>query len=444
MQRQEIDLSHGGWFGGKVGAVQTADMVNVSMGDSIESTMKFNIRCAPLRSPILLGMKIDCITFYVPHRHVYGEAWMNLIRQGVDASTVLPARNLAAKWWCLGDASLGPGNVPAFYVDPFVQIWNEFYRDPSRPEISLSDIYGLTWSSSSSREHVDLFKFGFPACHIPNIWTSPPKANTSSADHQVAIQGNQLELYDLRRTKARNETEIERQFENIRYRDIVQAAVGEMPNIDTEQRPEVLAHTEAAFDGEDIEGTSEATLGKAVGRMDTQVTHHVPRKFFIEGGSVWTLLLLRFPPIYFDERTMMSKFTSPTYKQISGDPAILASEGPVSLRKRDVFTGNDNTVLGQVPYGQWHRYQPNRTADYLKNIEGAPFVDSQPPDLPNSPLFSGESGIDMTPYINPNQYDAVFKSPHKYGHFIVNSAIAMRKLTSTPAVEASLYAGANA
>src|SRR5688572_32610895 len=50
------------------------------------------LRPSPLRRGLAIDSTVDIFTFYVPHRHVYGEQWIKFMKDGVNA-TPLPTVN---------------------------------------------------------------------------------------------------------------------------------------------------------------------------------------------------------------------------------------------------------------------------------------------------------------------------------------------------------------
>src|SRR5207245_8146024 len=50
------------------------------------------LRLSPLRRVLAIDSTVDIFTFYVPHRHVYGEQWIKFMKDGVNA-TPLPTVN---------------------------------------------------------------------------------------------------------------------------------------------------------------------------------------------------------------------------------------------------------------------------------------------------------------------------------------------------------------
>src|SRR2546430_2074071 len=50
------------------------------------------LRLSPLRRGLAIDSTVDIFTFYVPHRHVYGEQWIKFMKDCVNA-TPLPTVN---------------------------------------------------------------------------------------------------------------------------------------------------------------------------------------------------------------------------------------------------------------------------------------------------------------------------------------------------------------
>src|SRR5438445_577168 len=60
--------------------------------DSFEMDAVGALRLSPLRRGLAIDSTVDIFTFYVPHRHVYGEQWIKFMKDGVNA-TPLPTVN---------------------------------------------------------------------------------------------------------------------------------------------------------------------------------------------------------------------------------------------------------------------------------------------------------------------------------------------------------------
>src|SRR2546428_13768051 len=92
-ERMPHDLSHLGFLAGQIGRLITISTTPVIAGDSFEMDAVGALRLSPLRRGLDIDSTVDIFTFYVPHRHVYGEQWFKFMRDGVNA-TPLPNVNI--------------------------------------------------------------------------------------------------------------------------------------------------------------------------------------------------------------------------------------------------------------------------------------------------------------------------------------------------------------
>src|SRR5712691_12410634 len=91
-ERMPHYLSHLGFLAGQIGRLITISTTPVIAGDSFEMDAVGAPRLSPLRRGLAIDSTVDILTFYVPHRHVYGEQWVELMKGGVNA-TPLPTVN---------------------------------------------------------------------------------------------------------------------------------------------------------------------------------------------------------------------------------------------------------------------------------------------------------------------------------------------------------------
>src|SRR5437870_5646717 len=71
-ERMPHDLSHLGFLAGQIGRLITISTTPVIAGDSFEMDAVGALRLSPLRRGLAIDSTVDIFTFYVPHRHVYG------------------------------------------------------------------------------------------------------------------------------------------------------------------------------------------------------------------------------------------------------------------------------------------------------------------------------------------------------------------------------------
>src|SRR5437762_1569451 len=84
-ERMPHDLSHLGFLAGQIGRLITISTTPVIAGDSFEMDAVGALRLSPLRRGLAIDSTVDIFTFYVPHRHVYGEQWIKSMKDGVNA-----------------------------------------------------------------------------------------------------------------------------------------------------------------------------------------------------------------------------------------------------------------------------------------------------------------------------------------------------------------------
>src|SRR5438445_380764 len=83
-ERMPHDLSHLGFLAGQIGRLITISTTPVIAGDSFEMDAVGALRLSPLRRGLAIDSTVDIFTFYVPHRHVYGEQWIKFMKDGDD------------------------------------------------------------------------------------------------------------------------------------------------------------------------------------------------------------------------------------------------------------------------------------------------------------------------------------------------------------------------
>src|SRR5438132_9482578 len=84
-ERMPHDLSHLGFLAGQIGRLITISTTPVIAGDSFEMDAVGALRLFPLRRGLAIDSTVDIFTFYVLHRHFYGEQWINFMKDGVNA-----------------------------------------------------------------------------------------------------------------------------------------------------------------------------------------------------------------------------------------------------------------------------------------------------------------------------------------------------------------------
>src|SRR5438874_8157189 len=79
-----------------------------------------------LRRGLAIDSTVDIFTFYVPHRHVYGEQWIKFMKDGVNA-TPLPTVNTTGyidHAAFLGTINPDTNKIPKHLFQGYLNIYN--------------------------------------------------------------------------------------------------------------------------------------------------------------------------------------------------------------------------------------------------------------------------------------------------------------------------------
>src|SRR5688500_20369324 len=87
-ERTPHDLSHLGFLAGHIGRLITISTTPVIAGDSSEMDAINALRLSPLPRGLAINSTVDIFSFYVPHRHVYCEQWLEYMKEGGYATAL--------------------------------------------------------------------------------------------------------------------------------------------------------------------------------------------------------------------------------------------------------------------------------------------------------------------------------------------------------------------
>src|SRR5256885_441318 len=83
-----------------------------------------------------------------------------------------------------------------------------------------------------------------------------------------------------------------------RYHDVI-SSFGGKNSYDSDNRPLLIMRSNLCASGYDVDGTEQPSLGQFYVRCQQTYKHSVPRIFVPRHGTILTLALVRFPPIFF-------------------------------------------------------------------------------------------------------------------------------------------------
>src|SRR5437870_5250464 len=124
------------------------------------------LRLSPLRRGLAIDSTVDIFTFYVPHRHVYGEQWIKFMKDGVNA-TPLPTVNTTGyidHAAFLGTINPDTYKIPKHLFQGYLNIYNNYFESSWMPDRTAASSHELT--------HVDA-RYGFRCCHLSALFPAP-------------------------------------------------------------------------------------------------------------------------------------------------------------------------------------------------------------------------------------------------------------------------------
>lgn len=444
--RKNFDLNHYSFSSGQIGHLQTLSVIPVLAGDSFSLNMNNLMRLSPLRRILSVDAQVDYFAFYVPHRHVYGDAWLTFIKEGLQGSSLLDLITLGTVgpnggnvYYMGGNFSIVAGQYAKWMFTGYNQIWNRYFRflklTPEVPDDynGTGTPVGHTADNSPLDGDADMRLYGFPCARLKTPWTTGIDGTIVDADRRFALtDGNTtLDIIDLEQAKKTYKTQVEREWFANRYTDVLKNTFGSGVNIDADQRPELLNRMTVGISGHDVDGTDDATLGSHVGKAIAGHQFNVRRKFIPEGGAVWVMALVRFPTLHHREYHPILQ-QAQDYLRIAGDYDAVRMQPPApdTLNTWTQPPSISNHDLGTIAYGQWYRHQQNVVHVNYEAIDGYPF------------LGTGQFGGHRSAvYVGETDYDDMFQS-ESLGQWQSQAAIRVSVKRRFPTARDSLFAGA--
>lgn len=438
--RQHYDLGHYCVQAGRMGHLQTLAAIPVIAGDSLEVKCNNIMRLSPLRRALTIDAQVDYFAFYVPHRHIYGSDWTDMIKEGMTGSNIMPKLTVSGGVYYLGQTmDANAGAFAKYLFAGYNRIWNRYFRF-LKNTVAVPDDYvgagvpagGTLGVDTPINGTANVKAYGFNCSRLKMPWTVGIQPDIIDADHEAAVTsgGTVLDIIDLKRTEKYYKTKIELEWFAQRYNDVLKTQFGSGVNTDADERPTLIWHKAQSMSGYDVDGTGDASLGTFSGKS---VGHHqfgFPRRHFPEHGCVWIMALVRFPTIGTREISPLSRGTQ-TYKELAGNFDVVASEPPAETDlDKWMSSPAGSTSLGTTPYGYEYRHQHNNISYLYEALQGYPFL-----------YVDKFATLMASTYIQELDYDPVFLS-QQLGHWQTFSTIQVDALRDYPTAKQSIFAGA--
>lgn len=435
MERERIPLNFKVNQVLKVGHLQTLARIQVKAGDSIELRSSNIVRLGALRRNLTSDLQTDYHAFYIPHRHIYGDDWINMMKEGVDSAITLP--NVAVGGGCFYLGQTMDALSGSFSLDTYAgynQVWNRFYRYPRLTPLVPDDYNGTgapvghNATNSPLIGDINMVTYGFNCARIKNPWTTGIVGSLTAADREVPSAAV-VDLIDLERISDFYKTKVDREFKDVYYNDVMMNSFGSGVNTDADQRPTMIWKNTVELSGYDVDGTGDATLGQYAGKSIGSHNFGFPRKFIPEHGQILVVALVRFPTICTREKDPKTQ-SNQDYLSVSADERVIKNLPPVDSVLSDwMLSPAGATAIGRIPAAQEWRHQHNNINYLYEQLQGYPFL---------TPAFFNTHV--KAAYVGTTDYDTVFQST-QLGHITMQAQVMCNVFRNFPAASESLYAG---
>lgn len=354
-ERQLVDLSHFVQQTLTAGRLKCIARLPVIAGDSFDFNSQIMVRLNQLRRPLAVDFKLDVFAFYCPYRLSY-PGFVGHIEQGFKSAFTFPTfsgfvhNGFEAQMF-------HRTQIPRHGWMDYCDIWNNYFRDPSYPE---QDRTTPTIDATMNRE-------GFNTANLKSWGTAQSLMPDTDGDSAINVNSGKIQFMDIQRAQTSLRNEHFRDFYSSRYVEIMRSMSGVAPADFTDGVPELLWRESTFLNGYDINGTSGAQLGAAVGKGVGMVNLRIPRRLFAEHGTVYIYALMRMPPVFINAQQYLDNMNRPFNYIV---PQAGDNFPPVALTMEDLFeNGSSATPAGRVPAYEWYRDHPNFIGSEFDSVD---------------------------------------------------------------------------
>ncbi len=434
MKRERFNLGHYSFNAGRIGQLQTLSVIPVVGGDSITMKLANLMRLSPLRRSLTVDAQVDYFAFYVPHRHIFGTDWTDMLEEGIDSAVSLSTTAPVGTSYLGQVLDTGATATSAWLSTAYIRIWNRYFRFLKlTPEIQ--DAYvnvGFPTGHSAANSRIDGGMnqkfYGYSCCRLKRPWNTGIISDLVDADRDVP-SATVLDITELKQIKMSYKSKVERDRWATRYNDVMRQSYGSGVNIDADERPELIMRNTVPLSGYDINGTGDASLGTHSGKSLGNQKFGFRRKFIPEHGSIWVMALVRFPTIASREQIRQATGVK-DFDSLAADFDTTSAKRPFASNLDDWMTSPAGaTAIGEIPFGEEYRHQPNYVHFDYESLQGFPFL--SPGVLNTHTKCVYHSGAD---------YDSIFQTT-SLAHWQSQASIQVEALRHYPSSRTSIYAG---
>lgn len=428
--RYDHDISHSSNMVGIMGHLQTLTFIPVVAGDSLSIDATALLRLSNLKRYMYLDAHWRVDGFFIPYRQIYPisespNSWIEFIKDGFDEGVTLGSQTLpgALRIGCHGYRTKLGETLPNWFTKGPIKTWNEYYRDPADTSGTISETFWTTASPTDYRADV-----GYACARLKTLWTTTFPESMTTPDYRLALDGGEVDLRNFAAKQGTLKSEIDREYQSKRYRDLMKNSFGGEVSNESEPYPYHCFSNQGWLGGHDIEATDGPSLGTFAGRSAGQITFGMPMRFFPEHGTFWIHILVRFLPVAHNARHFLMSKANPTYQEIAGDPEVIGRISPYSININEIFTDVSSVAIGNQAYAFWYRWQDHVVHQDFQTIAGHPYIDGNFADR------------NASVYHTQTEYDSVFAST-QLRHWNCHAWLNIIRRSIVPGPMTSIYAG---
>lgn len=124
VKRYPVELNNSQLIAGLTGKFLTLNVVPVIAGDSIEGHFSGVMRLTAARRNVIFDTKVDIVTFFEPHRHIYPN-WLDYIKAGITGGVTLATTTYGD----IGKETKNPDGSPSGnFILPYYCPWGEILQ----------------------------------------------------------------------------------------------------------------------------------------------------------------------------------------------------------------------------------------------------------------------------------------------------------------------------
>ena len=319
MKRFPVDLGHYVWSCGVIGRLQGLACIPVLAGDSIGIDIQSLVRMSPYRRPLAIDARMDVYAFFVPHRHIYGDDWLDFVRDGGLETVALPDAGFdcSGEYYLAMNKPAGSNMHPRWRTGGYMHVWNRYFKYPRDDDLSFDEEPDLGDDDPNRRNHRSLF--GLPVGPLPRIWNQGIDEQIALGNRTVNTAPNTFDLVALERTRRQFESAQERHWFAQRYDEVMKKVYGTGVSVDADERPTLLMSHKQWLSGSDVMGTDDAALGQMQGVSAATVMARMPNRHMSEHGAIWVLACVRYPSVIKSEYHYLERRPNPSYKELCAE-----------------------------------------------------------------------------------------------------------------------------